>query len=323
MMTNNVVSPSHRTIARKRRLAATAVAAAAMIIGSSLTASQASAASAFDPNATEQILRQAGAVAETAAPTPVASKDLAVPDAAREPSAAASTAQVTLKSGLSVTTGSDTLEIRPVASGAKALSSSGLAVYQNTAESTFAMSKASTGGNAGYAVITGASAPTDYRFLFTVNGKPATLKLNATGGVDVYNSAGAIVNMIVPAWAKDANGAAVPTSYSVAGNILTQRVEHAGAAYPVVADPRARCDGLWCTMEYTRAETARIADNILTPTAGCALIPYPASAICVTVMIGAWAQANIARNTGQCIGFRVWQANLVSYPHLAYIRCYA
>jgi hypothetical protein len=45
--------------------------------------------------------------------------------------------------------------------------------------------------------------------------------------------------------------------------------------------------------------------------------------VCVTVLTGAWAMANIALSRGQCVGYRVWKANFVSYPHLAYIGCYA
>ncbi|GGM76662.1 hypothetical protein GCM10012275_54230 [Longimycelium tulufanense] len=39
-------------------------------------------------------------------------------------------------------------------------------------------------------------------------------------------------------WARDAAGKKVPTHYEVKGNTLTQVVDHHGAAYPVVADPK-------------------------------------------------------------------------------------
>lgn len=46
--------------------------------------------------------------------------------------------------------------------------------------------------------------------------------------------------MIAPPWAKDANGASLPTWYEVdsTGTRLTQHVNTAGAAYPIAADPR-------------------------------------------------------------------------------------
>lgn len=46
-----------------------------------------------------------------------------------------------------------------------------------------------------------------------------------------------MVGSIAAPWAVDASGNAVPTSFEVAGNTVTQVVEHAGAVYPVTADP--------------------------------------------------------------------------------------
>jgi hypothetical protein len=236
-----------------------------------------------------------------------------------------SAASLSLKSGLTVPTGENSLSITPVlqtAGSGKALSPSGLAVYRNTADSSIAFSKASTGGNAGYAVITGPDAPTTYRFAFTVDGTPAVLRPAAGGGVDVLSAAGTFVNSVAPAWAKDATGAALPTSYSVNGNILTQTVAHQGAVYPVVADPRVRCDSLWCTLELTRGETRALAGNVLNVGGACAVLGGGAP-VCAAVLAGAWVQASLALSRGQCIGFRIWKANFVSYPHLAYVGCYA
>ncbi|WP_188510079.1 hypothetical protein [Conyzicola nivalis] len=280
-------------------------------------------AGSVDAAGVEQILRGAGAVADVAPPS---RSKLAAPDASSTAQAPAVTsgARVSLKTGLTVPTGTNSLSITPVtdAGSAKALSPSGLAVYANTADSAFALSAASTGGNAGYVVINAPTAPTAYRFAFTVDGKPAVLRPVEGGGIDVLSASGAVVNSVVPAWAKDATGAAVPTSYSVAGNILTQNVSHAGAAYPVIADPRVRCDRLWCTLELTRGETAALAANVLPVGGACAILGGGAP-VCAAVLAGAWAQASLALGSGQCIGFRVWKANFVSYAHLAYIRCYA
>jgi hypothetical protein len=293
----------------------------------------------LDPAGVEQVLRDAGAVADVgsvnAAQVDAGRERFAGPDAAgpdgSSPGVAlpgseasdVSTSLVSLKAGLTVATGANTLQVQPVAArGARDLSPSGLAVYGNTPESAFALSSAQTGGNAGYVVISGPTAPDAYRFAFTVDGRPAVLRLAADGGVEVYSAAGAFVNSIVPAWAKDANGAAVATSYSVSRNILTQRVSHAGAAYPVVADPRVRCDGLWCTLELTRNETRLMAASALSPGIACRFLG-PGAGACAALLISGWAQANIALSRGQCTGVRVWQANMVSYPHLAYIRCYA
>ena len=308
-----------------RKTSALAAIAALTITASMLSATPAHAES-VDAAAVEQVLRQAGAVTDVA---PAAASKLATPDAAGvQTPAVKSGASISLASGLTVPTGANTLRIAPVLSGgsselaARALSPSGLAVYRNTADSSIAFSKASTGGNAGYAVITGANAPTTYQFAFTVDGKPAVLKAVAGGGVDVLTAAGAFVNTVAPAWAKDATGAALPTSYSVSGNVLTQTVTHAGAVYPVIADPRVRCDSLWCTLELTRNETRALAANVLNVGGACAIFGG-AAAVCAAVLAGSWAQAAIALSRGQCLGFRIWRANFVSYPHLGYIGCYA
>ena len=321
--------PATRWWSRPKRTAVLAAVAALTITASALTASPAHA-EGVDAASVEQVLRGAGVVAEVAPARakpvhPNASTDAATDAAMRAPVAAAS---VSLKSGLTVPSGTGTVGIMPVvepgaaAGAAKALSPAGLAVYANTADSSFAFSKASTGANAGYAVITGADAPTVYRFAFTVDGKPAVLRPVEGGGVDVLDANGTLVNSIAPAWAKDATGAALPSSYSVSGNILVQSVSHAGAAYPVIADPRVRCDSLWCTLELTRAETRGVAANVLSLGGPCALMGGGAP-VCVTVLAGGWAMANLALSQGKCIGYRVWKANFVSFAQLAYVGCYA
>jgi len=318
-------APAH---ARSRRNLVLAAIAALTITASTLTASPAHAAG-VDAAGVEGVLRQAGAVVDIA---PASTSKLAQPDAATgaTPTQRPAPSRISLQAGLTVPSGANTLSITPVlehagvetSGSAKALSPSGLAVYANTADSSIAFSKTSTGGNAGYAVITGPDAPSVYRFAFAVDGKPAVLRPTDGGGVDVLSASGALVNSVAPAWAKDATGASVPTSYSVSGNILVQSVTHEGAAYPVVADPRVRCDSLWCTLELSRGETRSLAGGVLNVGGACAIFGGGA-APCAAVLAGAWVQASIALSRGQCLGFRIWKANFVSYPHLAYIGCYA
>ena len=63
-----------------------------------------------------------------------------------------------------------------------------------------------------------------------------TVNLAADGGV---NFTGPVNEMsyLPPAWAKDATGKSIPSHYEVRGQQLVQVVQHAGATYPVVADP--------------------------------------------------------------------------------------
>ena len=339
-------------IRRRRGVIATAVAIAigatmlstAPVSAASESASPASASAGVDTAGVEQVLRAAGVVADapagatTAAPNGVAPNgggtagggtDSAL-SAAEQAGAQITTATVTVKAGLSVTAGSSVVRMRPVvgaapsgaATGGAALSPSGLAVFGNGADSAFALSTAKTGANAGYVVIAAATAPTAYQFHLTVDGRPAGLRLAAGGVVDVLDGAGTVVNSLAPAWAKGADGSEIATSYSVAGNILTQTVQHHGASYPVVADPLIRCDGLWCTALLSRAETRQVASGSFAPGALCAWFG-PVGRLCSTLILGGWAHANVALSRGMCSAFRVWQQNLVSWPHLAYVSCYA
>ena len=65
-------------------------------------------------------------------------------------------------------------------------------------------------------------------------------------------AAPAVLGYLAAAWATDAHGHAVPTSYHVAGTTVVQTVAHAGAVYPVVADPTYWW-GAQVTMSSTQA----------------------------------------------------------------------
>lgn len=87
-------------------------------------------------------------------------------------------------------------------------------------------------------VLEGASAPEVYTYDL---GLPvgATLVQTETGAIAVLSSDGSLIGGIAAPWAKDSNGAEVPTHYEVDGATVTQVIEHEDAqvAYPVVADP--------------------------------------------------------------------------------------
>ncbi|MFH6778554.1 DUF4258 domain-containing protein (plasmid) [Clavibacter michiganensis] len=83
--------------------------------------------------------------------------------------------------------------------------------------------------------IESAAAPTEYRFEL---GEGVELIPLEDGGVTARDAAGDIMGTFEPAWALDANGAAVPTSYTIEGSTLVQSVRLTSAtAFPVVADP--------------------------------------------------------------------------------------
>jgi hypothetical protein len=86
--------------------------------------------------------------------------------------------------------------------------------------------------------IVGADSPTDYSYEVTLD-EGQTLALVGDGAA-ILNPDGSTAVIVGDAWAVDANGADVSTSYAVEGSTLTQSVDHTAAenvAYPVVADP--------------------------------------------------------------------------------------
>ena len=84
--------------------------------------------------------------------------------------------------------------------------------------------------------IYSASSPESYEFPLDL---PAgsTVEKTATGQVTVLDAQGKVAGVFDTPWAVDAKGKEVPTWFEVRNGSLVQHVKHAGAAYPVVADP--------------------------------------------------------------------------------------
>lgn len=74
-------------------------------------------------------------------------------------------------------------------------------------------------------------------------------------------------------WAKDSTGRSLPTSYSLQGGTLVQKVDTAGASFPVVADPRLTYGrGVYLNvtgLEGKALATAIIGIGGLVPAWGC------------------------------------------------------
>lgn len=86
-------------------------------------------------------------------------------------------------------------------------------------------------------VIDSAEAPTEYAYDVTVPGGGRIALRSDSAGAEVLDAAGEVVAVVQAPWARAADGGAVPTRFSTDGATLTQHVAHAGAAYPVTADP--------------------------------------------------------------------------------------
>ncbi|PSS44729.1 hypothetical protein C6401_05585 [Arthrobacter woluwensis] len=165
------------------------------------------------------------------------------------------------------------------------------------------------GTMAGYVVINTPTAPSEYKFM--VGDTNTKLSLNKNGSVTVKNAAGEQVNNILPPWAKDATGKSLPTSYTVSGNTLVQKVDHRGAAYPVVADPEYGCGVPWCSIYFNRGETSLIAAGgsfgALTIKDACKMAPGPAAFVCVLGTGYVTVTALAANGQGKCVG-------IIAYP---------
>ena len=92
------------------------------------------------------------------------------------------------------------------------------------------------GGMRALVVIDGPQAPTEFKFPMTVP-EDASLVYSADGGVFVVSADSTVLAQVAAPWAFDASGKAIPTFYRINGKTLVQIVHHAGAVYPVVADP--------------------------------------------------------------------------------------
>ena len=128
------------------------------------------------------------------------------------------------------------------------------------------------------------------------------------------------VAIIDPAWARDANGAKVPTRFEVNGDTLTQVSDvTANTALPVVADPRVRSTWYGWSVDFTKSETKLLAVG----GAGCQTVAAKApsgvgQAIRLScVFLAGWAGTAIAQ--GKCVSAKIFNP-YVWVPWIA--KCY-
>lgn len=161
-------------------------------------------------------------------------------------------------------------------------------VYENTGEATdIAVQATADAGVRIMTVLSGPDAARSFDYPVTLP-EGTTLQASSDGGAQVVTSDGLAVATFAPAWAKDANGDAVPTHYVISGSTLTQVVEHSGGtAYPVVADPTVtrNCGWVTCTWYISVLKTRSISIELnrtgstiaggLTALAPCRVIASP------------------------------------------------
>jgi len=150
------------------------------------------------------------------------------------------------------------------------VSTAGTVVYGNLTTHVEAAVQPTRDGARVLVALKSSSAPTEYRFPISLP-TGATLSQqddgkvsvdvpvkSPTGDGDTMFSIGGFD----AAWAKDANGNAVPTSYSLDGTTLVQTITpNAQTAFPVVADPHYTWGWISGTVYFNKKETAHAAAN--------------------------------------------------------------
>jgi hypothetical protein len=162
-------------------------------------------------------------------------------------------------------------------------------------------------------IIDDATAPTRYEFDLDLP-RGSTLSKDPDGGVEVVAPSGEPIAYVTPPWAVDARGDEVPTHYTVEGTTLVQVIDHANAAYPVMADPRVQADCGWttCTLRFDRPTTHWIGysgQSASAIAAGvCAYFSGGYAAACIAgIGVIGWVVSDNARDyyeNGNCYGIR-------------------
>lgn len=233
---------------------------------------------------------------------------------------------VSARTGVTVGTGDAMVSLQPDTDSPGAIVADGSAVVYSEAGFHYAVTGAGARADAGYVVIDSAEAPNDFRFDVASAGKPARLEPTSDGGVLVKNPEGQTVNALAAAWAVDATGKQLPSWYTLDGGTVIQHVDHRGAAYPVVADPRLLCDGVFCTVMYNKAETQQLAASSGTAgvliTGGCTMLAGPIGGLsCGFAVAYVGQQAQNALNQGKCLGMRALIYVPTSTTHLVIEKC--
>ncbi|WP_168916505.1 hypothetical protein [Microcella flavibacter] len=226
------------------------------------------------------------------------------------PEVVASSAQIAESDGaLRVDSGTGTVSITPSAPEGTLNRAGDLAVF--SAEAGYDLVTAAIDGRpAAYAVMHDNTAPSRFAFDVAVDGQPAALQ--AVGdAIQILDPSGNVLNAIAPPWAVDANGEPVPTRYEVVGSSIIQVVDHVGFEYPVVADPRVACDAIFCTLEFTWAETFTASETALaagTVLCGGATLLAPIPGVvfaCSAYAVAFWVTAVQAKNQYDCVAMRI------------------
>ena len=198
-----------------------------------------------------------------------------------------------LREGLTLAQDGLSMTVTPVADNVAKRVAAGKAVYADARQNTDIVMQRNAGNAQLLTVLNGPDAPAEQAYDL---GLPvgAELHPNQDGSVSIASGEQTIGHIAAP-WATDANGKAFPTRYTVEGNRLVQHVDHAGAAYPVVADPSVSF-GWFIYVTFTKAETKAVADYAgagAVASTVCGMIPHKGVGAACGVIVGfaAWEMA--------------------------------
>lgn len=199
-----------------------------------------------------------------------------------------------------------------VAADASEVADDGTIVYEGD-EATAAAQVLQDGSVRLQTVTESADGPHEFTYTFGENVVPVE-KADGTGVelVEEHDGFAITVGEVAPAWAVDANGDEVATSYEIQGNALVQVIEaSADATYPVVADPKVTNAWWNTTIYFSKSETGSLAAGAGGAAAVAALIPDPTVSKIIAVAAGvASAYIGVVQSSGKCI-------KAVLYAHIA------
>jgi hypothetical protein len=188
-------------------------------------------------------------------------------------------------------------------------------VYPNVEPDTSVVARSVPGGTQALVVIDGPDAPSTFAFPLEVDGRPVRLEAADGGSVTVFGAGSTVaLAQVAPAWAVDAVGRPVPTHFEVEDEALRQVVDHAGAAYPVIADPQFTWGWVTGTVYFTRSETRRattvsgILSIAATLCAGSLVTGPAATAFCTGVFAHSGIvafYANDVYGSGKCLKLKL------------------
>ena len=132
----------------------------------------------------------------------------------------------------------------------------GSVVYPDVATDAAVVARPTADGAQALIVISDSSAPTEFAFPVRIEGARSELRPGPDHTVEVWEEGAQFPSAtIAQPWATDADGNPVPTHFDIRGTSVVQVVDHRGAAYPVVADPKFTWGWLTGTAYLNRLET--------------------------------------------------------------------